>query len=102
MPEWAKSHKICKQTFNTTKILRLALQSLVFYKLITVIADIQVMMLQYTDQLRTASIEIVDAIYFQIIAPETNFTTNPEKDHSKTRGCSTYVFNKRELKSKGT
>jgi hypothetical protein len=95
MPEWAKPHKICKQTFNTTKILRLALQSLVFYKLITVISDIQVMMLQYTDQLRTASIEIVDAIYFQI-------TTNPENDHSKTRGCSTYVFNKRELKSKGT
>jgi hypothetical protein len=90
MPEWAKSHKICKKTFNTTKILRLALQSLVFYKLITVISDIQVMMLQYTDQLRTASIEIVDAIYFQITAPETNFTTNPENDHSKTRGCSTY------------
>jgi hypothetical protein len=47
------------------------------------------MMLQYTDRLRPASIEIVDAICFQITAPETNFTTNPENDHSKTRGWST-------------
>lgn len=86
----------CKQTFNMTNILIPALQSLVFYNMIPVISDIQIMTLQYTDQLRTSSIEIVDAICFQITARETNFTTNPENDHSKSRGWSTYVFNKRK------